>query len=126
MAPRHAAAGARSTSCEPMIQSLRFANYRVLRDAVLPLGPFTLLVGPNGSGKSTALHALRSLRFSADNADVGFSAVTSVVNTEGTASLSLTFCSAGENIESALQWRRGNVTLRDGIPLGSGYDGDGN
>jgi predicted ATPase len=33
----------------------------VLRDAELPLQPFTLLVGPNGSGKSTVLHALKTL-----------------------------------------------------------------
>jgi predicted ATPase len=45
-----------------MIRALRFHNYRVLRDAELPLQPFTLLVGPNGSGKSTVMHALKTLR----------------------------------------------------------------
>ena len=44
-----------------MIRSLRFHNYRVLRDAELPLQPFTLLVGPNGSGKSTVLRILGTL-----------------------------------------------------------------
>jgi predicted ATPase len=42
-----------------MIKSMHFQNFRVLRDATLPLGPFTLIVGPNGSGKSTAMQALR-------------------------------------------------------------------
>lgn len=42
-----------------MIRSIHFQNFKVLRDATLPLGPFTLIVGPNGSGKSTAMQALR-------------------------------------------------------------------
>jgi len=41
-----------------MIESVQFKNFKVLRDAELPLGRFTLIVGPNGSGKSTALQAL--------------------------------------------------------------------
>lgn len=44
-----------------MITSIAFDNFRLLHDAVLPLGPFTLLVGPNSSGKSSALAALRAL-----------------------------------------------------------------
>lgn len=42
-----------------MIQSVQFKNFKVLCDATLPLGRFTLIVGPNGSGKSTALEALQ-------------------------------------------------------------------
>src|SRR6266568_1461494 len=42
-----------------MIKSIHFQNFKALRDATLPLGPFTLIVGPNGSGKSTALQALK-------------------------------------------------------------------
>lgn len=42
-----------------MIKSIHFQNFRALRDATLPLGPFTLIVGPNGSGKSTAMQAIR-------------------------------------------------------------------
>ncbi len=41
-----------------MIGSIRFKNFRVLRDTTLPLSPFTLIVGPNGSGKSTVFVAL--------------------------------------------------------------------
>jgi len=42
-----------------MIKSIHFQNFKALRDATLPLGPFTLILGPNGSGKSTAMQALR-------------------------------------------------------------------
>ena len=41
-----------------MIKSIKFQNFKALRDAELPLGPFTLIVGPNGSGKSTVMQAL--------------------------------------------------------------------
>jgi predicted ATPase len=41
-----------------MIESIQFKNFKVLRDATLPLGRCTVLVGPNGSGKSTVLQAL--------------------------------------------------------------------
>jgi predicted ATPase len=40
-----------------MIKSVQFKNFKAIRDATLPLGPFTLIVGPNGSGKSTAMQA---------------------------------------------------------------------
>ena len=41
-----------------MIKSIKFKNYKALRDAVLPLGRFNLIVGPNGSGKSSALEVI--------------------------------------------------------------------
>ena len=41
-----------------MIKSIHFKNFKVLRDATLPLSRFTLIVGANGSGKSTAMQAL--------------------------------------------------------------------
>ncbi len=44
---------------QAMIKTVEFHNYKVLRQATLPLGPFNLLIGPNGSGKSTVLEALR-------------------------------------------------------------------
>lgn len=43
-----------------IIDSVHFRNFKALRNAVLPLGRFTLIVGPNGSGKSTALQALQA------------------------------------------------------------------
>ena len=42
------------------IKSIQFKNVKVLRNTVLPLGRFTLLIGPNGSGKTTALRGLSS------------------------------------------------------------------
>jgi predicted ATPase len=45
-----------------MIKSVQFRNFKVLRDATLPLSRFTLIVGPNGSGKSTALQALLAVK----------------------------------------------------------------
>lgn len=42
-----------------MLKSIQFKNFKVLRDATLPLSRFTLIVGPNGSGKSTALQGLQ-------------------------------------------------------------------
>jgi predicted ATPase len=45
-----------------MIESVQFRNFRVLRDTILPLSRFTLLLGPNGSGKSTALQALEAVQ----------------------------------------------------------------
>jgi len=41
-----------------VIRSLVFKNFKVLKDAKLELGPFTLLVGPNGAGKSTVFEGL--------------------------------------------------------------------
>ena len=42
-----------------MLEKVEFKNFKMLRDATLPLSPFTLIVGPNASGKSTALEAMR-------------------------------------------------------------------
>jgi predicted ATPase len=44
-----------------MFESIKFENFKTLRDTTLPLSPFTLIVGPNGSGKSTALNAFSYL-----------------------------------------------------------------
>src|SRR5271170_4800318 len=44
-----------------MFESIKFENFKTLRDTTLPLSPFTLIVGPNGSGKSTALNAFSFL-----------------------------------------------------------------
>ena len=44
-----------------MLATLAIANYRPLRDVVLPLAPLNLVTGPNGSGKSSVYRALRLL-----------------------------------------------------------------
>lgn len=44
-----------------MLKSLAIANYRSIRDLVLPLGSLNLVTGPNGSGKSNLYRALRLL-----------------------------------------------------------------
>ena len=44
------------------IKSIDFYNVKVLKNTLLPLGRFTLLIGPNGSGKTTALRALEAFR----------------------------------------------------------------
>jgi predicted ATPase len=42
-----------------VIQSVRFKNFRCLRDVKLKLTPLTVLVGPNSSGKTTVLEGLK-------------------------------------------------------------------
>jgi len=44
-----------------MIQLLAIANYRSLRQLVVPLGRLTVITGTNGSGKSNLYRALRLL-----------------------------------------------------------------
>ena len=44
-----------------MLTTLAIANYRSLRQLVLPLGQLTVVTGPNGSGKSSVDKSLRLL-----------------------------------------------------------------
>lgn len=53
-----------------MLTSLRCQNFRILKNATLPLAPSTLILGPNSSGKSTALQALRLLCEQRDSTDL--------------------------------------------------------
>lgn len=55
------------------IKSIQFKNVKVLKNTVLPLGRFTLLIGPNGSGKTTALRGLEGFRQSSWPWQGGFS-----------------------------------------------------
>ena len=44
-----------------MIYTLAIANYRSLREVVIPLDQLTVITGANGSGKSNLYRALRLL-----------------------------------------------------------------
>lgn len=44
-----------------MLQTLAIANYRSIRNLVIPLGHLNVVTGPNGSGKSNLYRALRLL-----------------------------------------------------------------
>ena len=48
-----------------MLTTLAVANYRSLRELIVPLGRLNLVVGANGSGKSNLYRALRLLAESA-------------------------------------------------------------
>lgn len=72
-----------------MLESIRFQNFKVLRDTTLPLRPFTLLVGPNGSGKSTAL---QPFLFCQRNEALSFSKIASAsVRTRSDAAVEIAF-----------------------------------
>ncbi|WP_410594469.1 AAA family ATPase [Amycolatopsis sp. lyj-23] len=53
-----------------MLTTLAVANYRSLRDLVLPLAGLTVVTGPNGSGKSSLYRALRLLADASRNGAV--------------------------------------------------------
>src|SRR5499433_3288351 len=44
-----------------MLRTLAIANYRSLRNLIVPLQGLNLITGPNGSGKSSVYRALRLL-----------------------------------------------------------------
>ena len=44
-----------------VLTTLAIANYRSLRDLIIPLKQLNLVTGPNGSGKSSVYRALRLL-----------------------------------------------------------------
>ncbi|KFE71579.1 AAA family ATPase [Hyalangium minutum] len=51
-----------------MIRSVRFENFRCLRDVELKLAPLTVLVGPSGSGKTSILEGMQ-YRISCEHSD---------------------------------------------------------
>ena len=84
-----------------MLDSIQFQNFKVLRNATLPLAPFTLIVGPNGSGKSTALQALLAVTERAVKERGG--AATDQTNFEKFVTAGLEVTDATE-VEITLQW----------------------
>ena len=91
-----------------MLAALAIANYRSLRDVVLPLAPLNIVTGPNGSGKSSVYRALRLL---AEVAQGG--AVASLAREGGFAS---TLWAGPENITAAM--RRGEVPVQGTVRKG--------
>jgi predicted ATPase len=87
-----------------MIRALRFHNYRVLRDAKLPLQPFTLLVGPNGSGKSTVMHALSTLRSVASHQGVDLHSLLSVSAEQNAISVEVDWSEPSASAVGTLSW----------------------
>jgi AAA15 family ATPase/GTPase len=46
----------------PDTYTLRFQNFRSLRDVTVDIAPLTVIYGPNGSGKSSLLYGLLTLK----------------------------------------------------------------
>ena len=88
-----------------MIESIEFKNFKVLRNATLPLGKFTLIVGPNGSGKTTAFKGIQAL---ANRYSPEFDTVVSAGSPSKTISSVRAFWSGTSSSGFAdRQWRRG-------------------
>jgi predicted ATPase len=109
----------------PMIKSVEFKNFKVLRDATLPLSRCTLLIGPNGSGKSTALQALQvPVDLSLDQVltmDLGGARKTQMqIGDEVT--VVLNWDEPYQGVRTKIQWARthggGHVTLEGPANLG--------
>jgi hypothetical protein len=97
-----------------MIESIKFQNFKALRDTTLPLGPCTVLVGPNGSGKSTVLQSLELLHGTRQD----FSSIASfgIQNIEDSiVSIKVKFGGSSANFERRWTSKRGcNVGNFDG------------
>ncbi|ARU05763.1 ATP-binding protein [Comamonas serinivorans] len=105
-----------------MITTLAIANYRSLRELVLPLEQLTVITGPNGSGKSSVYKALRLL------ADIASGGVVSSLVREGGLDSALW---AGPGVVSA-RMKRGEVPVQGTVggkptrmKLGFAADDDG-
>ncbi|PXW27460.1 AAA ATPase domain-containing protein [Paraburkholderia caballeronis] len=59
----------RPSSAPAFPVTLAIANYRSLRELIVPLGPLNVVTGPNGSGKSNLYRALRLLALTAQAAE---------------------------------------------------------
>lgn len=102
-----------------MLTTLAIANYRSLRDLVVPMGRLNLITGANGSGKSNLYRALRLL---AETAQGG---VVPALAREG--GLRSTLWAGPENITRRM--RSGEVPVQGGprqesVSLRMGFAGD--
>lgn len=87
-----------------MLTTLAVANYRSLRELIVPLGRLNLVVGANGSGKSNLYRALRLL---AESAQTG---IVPALAREG--GLGSALWAGPETISPAM--RRGEVSVQGG------------
>jgi predicted ATPase len=102
-----------------MIHTLAIANYRSLRQLVVPLGRLNLILGPNASGKSNLYRALRLL---AETAQGGV--VSSLAREGGLAS---TLWAGPESISRAMRSREVPVQggpRQDRVSLRLGFASD--
>jgi predicted ATPase len=102
-----------------MIHTLAIANYRSLRQLVVPLGRLNLILGPNASGKSNLYRALRLL---AETAQGGV--VASLAREGGLAS---TLWAGPESISRAMRSREVPVQggpRKDRVSLRLGFASD--
>ncbi len=87
-----------------MIESIEFKNFKVLRNATLPLGKFTLIVGPNGSGKSTVFKAIEAL---ADRSSPPYDTVVSAGSPDmAVASVKAFWANTGNSLSAHREWGR--------------------
>ena len=82
----------RYRSMDPLLKAIEFKNFKLLRDTVLPLSPFTLIVGANGSGKSTAIQGLRPLALPEQAAQLPRFVSAASTPESGAAVIEFTFC----------------------------------
>lgn len=102
-----------------MLRTLAIANYRSLRQLLVPLGRLTLVTGANGSGKSSVYRALRLL------AETAYGGVTRSLAREG--GLQSVLWAGPESISSAM--RRGELPVegtrrRHPVQLRLGFAGE--
>jgi predicted ATPase len=102
-----------------MLTTLAIANYRSLRNVIVPLQRLNLLIGPNGSGKSNVYRALRLL---AETAQGGV--IPSLAREGG---LQSTLWAGPENIGRAVkrgQYKVEGTVRKERTNLRLGFSGD--
>jgi predicted ATPase len=90
-----------------MIESIQFKNFKVLRDATLPLGRCTVIVGPNGSGKSTILNALKAFQKPKDLKFDRMLSATAVQDKNAVIEIRLNFGRPSPGLQHWARWPRG-------------------
>lgn len=98
-----------------MIESIKFSNFKSLRDTILPLRPFTLILGANATGKTTALQAFQLIQGSLESEFKKFLSFTALNESE----IHLKVLSKGKQLllETEIIWTRGNRIVRHDKPL---------